>query len=66
MSAFATILASAFSKGSNAKFIEKPLYKSSAEVKAEELTEEEKIKQTELLFMKLEIMGANHKLQSNK
>ena len=66
MSAFATILASAFSKGSNAKFIEKPLYKSSAEVKAEALTEEEKIKQTELLFMKLEIMGANHKLQSNK
>jgi hypothetical protein len=66
MSAFSVILANAFGKGSNAKYIEKPLYKNSSTEQKEVLTEEEKIKQTEMLFMQLEIMGANHKLQKNK
>lgn len=53
--------------GTPSKYVEKP-FTFGAEEKAEEnapLTEEEKRRQTEQLFMRLKIMGANHK-RSNK
>ena len=48
-------------KKSDVEYIKKPIHQQ-ANNKAEELTEEEKIKQTQQLFMQLQIMGANHKL----
>lgn len=47
-------------KKSNAKYIDKPVMQKAAEEQfAAELTEEEKKKQTEQLFMRLRIMEAN-------
>ena len=60
ISAFSVVLASAFSKNSQSKYVEKPIYQQIVH-KKEKLTEEEKIKQTEQLFMQLQIMGVNHK-----
>lgn len=50
------------------KYIEKPLMQEIEEKKKENkpLTEEEKKRQTEQLFLKLRIMGANFKLNHGK
>ena len=61
MSALSVIMANAFSKNSQAKFIEKPVYQQVRE-NTGELTEEEKIRQTEQLFMQLQLMESNYKL----
>lgn len=61
MSALSVVMANAFSKNSQAKFIEKPVSQQVRE-NAGELTEDEKQKQIELLFMQLRLMEANHKL----
>lgn len=66
----ATVCNNSLWKGKNgtpSKYVEKPIT-FGAEEKTEEnapLTEEEKRRQTEQLFMRLKIMGANHK-RSNK
>lgn len=54
-------------KKSSAKYLEKPLhlmYKE--ENKTDELSEEEKIRQTELLFMKLKVMQSNFERSHSK
>jgi hypothetical protein len=60
-SAFETVIAhfgaGLSGKTSQAKYIDKPIYKNISNNK--ELTEEEKIKQTKELFMQLSIMEAN-------
>lgn len=61
MSALSVVLASVFSKHSNAKYIDKPVYQKSKE-NTGQLTEEEKKRQTEQLFMQLRLMEANYKL----
>lgn len=49
-------------KKAKSKYIEKPLMSQTEETLSEELTEEEKRKQTEQLFMKLKIMQTNYEL----
>lgn len=61
MSALSVVLANAFSKNSQVKYIEKPVYQS-AEEQTGELTEEEKIRQTEQLFAQLKLMEVNYNL----
>lgn len=54
-----------FGKKAKSKYIEKPLLEEAEEkrkVESGELSEEDKKRQTEQLFLKLRIMGANHKL----
>lgn len=59
ISMFSAVLANAFSKNSQAKYIEKPIYE---QVKNNiQITEEEKQKQIEQLFMQLQIMETNFK-----
>lgn len=51
------------------KYIEKPLLQEAEEkrqIETGELSEEEKIRQTEQFFAKLRIMGANHKLANKQ
>lgn len=60
MSALSVVLSNAFSKNSKAEFIEKPILQNLKTI-SKELTEEEKKRQTEQLFMQLMIMGVNHK-----
>ena len=52
-----------FGKKAKSKFIEKPIFSEIQEKAREDipLTEEEKRKKTEELFMQLRIMGMNHK-----
>lgn len=64
MSALSTIVAHAFSKGSQAKYIEEPLFKKLESNK--EITEEEKRIKTEQLFMQLQIMQINFESTHNK
>lgn len=55
-------------KKAKSKYVEKPVF-SQIEEKTKEnspMTEEEKKKQTEALFMKLRIMGANFNLNHSK
>lgn len=59
MSMFSVILANAFNKNSQAKYIENPIYKQAKN--NGQLTEEEKQKQIEQLFMQLQIMETNFK-----
>ena len=61
ISALSVVLDSAFSKNSQAKFVEKPVYQQAKENNGE-LTEEEKIQQTEQLFMQLRLMESNYNL----
>lgn len=61
MSALSVVMSNAFSKNSQAKFIEKPVYQQVRE-NTGELTEEEKIRQTEQLFMQLRLMESNYNL----
>lgn len=61
MSALAVVLSSAFSKNSQVKFMEKPVF-SFAKEQQTPMTNEEKIRKTEQLFMQLQLMEANHKL----
>lgn len=61
MSALSVVLASAFSKNSQAKFIEKPVYQQIKEDNRE-LTEEEKKRQIEQIFAQLQIMATNYNL----
>lgn len=61
MSALSVVMANAFSKNSHAKFVEKPIYQQVRE-NTGELTEEEKIRQTEQLFMQLRLMESNYNL----
>lgn len=65
ISAITTSIAKCFSKNSKAEYIEKPimadLTTEETKVRNAPLTEEEKRKQTEQLFMRLKIMGSNHK-----
>lgn len=54
-------------KKAKSEYIKEPIMSgitSKSEEKASELSEEEIIKQTELLFMKLQVMGANHNLNN--
>ena len=60
MSMFSVVLANAFSKNSQAKYIESPIYQQAKENK--KITEEEKKNQIEQLFMQLQIMETNYKL----
>lgn len=51
------------------KYIEKPMLQEAEEkrkVESGELSEEEKKRQTEQFFLKLRIMGANHKLANKQ
>ena len=64
MSALSVVLANAFSKNSQAKYVEKPIYQQIVN-KKEKLTEEEKIEQTKQLFMQLQVMQSNHKDKKN-
>ena len=61
MSALSVVLASAFSKNSQAKYVEKPMYQQVRE-NTGELTEEEKKRQTEQIFAQLQIMATNYNL----
>lgn len=61
MSMFSTVLASAFSKNPQAKYIEKPVYQSAKE-NSVEITQEEKQQKIEQLFMQLQIMETNYNL----
>ena len=61
MSALSVVLASAFSKNSQAKFVEKPMYQQIKENNGE-ITEEEKKRQTEQIFAQLQIMATNYNL----
>lgn len=61
MSALSVVLAGAFSKNSQAKFVEKPVYQQVRE-NTGELTEEEKKRQTEQIFAQLQIMATNYNL----
>ena len=65
ISAFTVVLANAFSKNSQAKYVEKPIYQQLTN-KSEQLTEQEKIEQTKQLFMQLQIMQVNHKSTKGK
>ena len=58
VSAFSVVLASAFSKNSQVKYIENPVSKQIVD-NYKELTEEEKRRKTEELFMQLELMETN-------
>ena len=63
MSALGTALSHMFSKTSTAEYIKEPIFTTVVKQKKEEnLTEEEKRKRTEQLFLQLKIMGANHNL----
>lgn len=64
MSAFITIVSNVLSKNSQAKYVEKPLYKMIETQK--ELTEEEKRIKREELFTKLQIMQANFEITHKK
>ena len=59
MSMFSTVLASAFNKNSQAKYIEKPVYQSAKE---NQITQKEKEQKIEQLFMQLQIMETNYNL----
>lgn len=61
MSALSVVLASAFNKNSQAKYIEKPIYQSAKE-NSVEMTQEEKQQKIEQLFMQLQIMETNFNL----
>lgn len=64
ISALCVSIANCFNKTSNAKYIKNPIMSDllNAELNGSKvLTEEEKRKKTENLFMQLKIMGANHK-----
>lgn len=63
LSALGYAISHCFSKNSTAKYIEKPIMSDYVNQKTveKELTEEEKRRKTEQLFMQLKIMGANHK-----
>ena len=53
-------------KKAKSKYVEKPIMsKMQEKIQAEKpLTEEEKKRQTEILFTKLQVLGANHKLKN--
>lgn len=55
-------------RSAKTKYIEKPITQETEEkaVENKPMTEEEKKKQTEALFMKLRIMGANFNLNKEK
>lgn len=61
ISALSVVLASAFSKDSKAKYVNKPFYQSVEEQNVE-LTEEEKRRRTEQLFAQLKLMETNFNL----
>ena len=68
ISALSTVISGCLSKNSKAKYIDKPIMdennvKNNANMT--ELTEEEKRRKTEQLFMQLQIMGANFKNNQN-
>lgn len=56
-------------KKARSKYIEKPMLQEAEEkkqIESGELNEEDKRRQTEQFFMKLRIMGANHKLANKQ
>ena len=65
ISALSFVIENALSKNSKAEYIKKPILQQLIST-SNKLTEEEKKKQTEQLFMQLMIMGINHKSSKNK
>ena len=65
ISALSVVIENVLSKNTKVEYVKKPILQQVAST-SENLTEEEKKKQTEHLFMQLMIMETNHKSSKNK